>query len=50
MLLLLFLQAVCCGYKPALEVLLLDGILRHDKFFLAEAHFNFGERNVIVIL
>ena len=49
-LLLLFLQAFCCGYKPALEALLLDGILRHDKFFVAEAHLVFGEGHVIVIL
>ena len=37
-------------YKPALEALLLDGILRHDKFFIAEAHLVFGEGHVIVIL
>ena len=47
---LIFLQAICCGYKPALEELLLDGILRHDKFFVAEAHLVFGERHVIVLL
>ena len=37
-------------YKLALEALLLDGILRHDKFFVAEAHLVFGERHVVVIL
>ena len=41
---------MCCGHKLALEALLLDGILRHDKFFVAEAHLVFGERHVIVIL
>jgi len=46
----LSINSVCCGYKPALEAFLLDGILRHDKFFVAEAHFVFGERHVIVIL
>ena len=30
--------------------LLLDRILRHDKFFVAEAHLVFRERHVIVIL
>ena len=49
-LLLLFLQAFCCGYKPALEALLLDRILRDDEFFIAEAHLVFGEEHVIVIL
>ena len=45
-----FLQAICCGPKPALEALLLNGILRHDKFFITEAHLVFGERHVIVLL
>ena len=49
-LLLLFLQAFCSGYKPALEALLLDGILRYGEFFVAEAYFVFGEGYVIVIL
>ena len=48
--LLFFLQAFRSGYKPALEALLLDGILRHDKFFVVEAHLVFGEGHVIVIL
>ena len=33
-----------------LEALLLDGILRHDEFFVAEDHLVFGEGHVIVIL
>ena len=49
-LLLLLLQAPRSGYKPALEALLFDGILRHDKSFVAEAHLVFGERHVIIIL
>ena len=49
-LLLLFLQAFCSGYKPALEALLLDGILRHDKFVVAEAYLVIGEWHVVVIL
>uniref|UniRef100_N1R1G7 Uncharacterized protein n=1 Tax=Aegilops tauschii TaxID=37682 RepID=N1R1G7_AEGTA len=39
-----------CGYKPALEALLLDGIIGYDEFFIAKAHFVFGEGHVIVIL
>ena len=31
-------------------MLLLDGILRHDKLFVAEAHLVFGEGHVIVVL
>ena len=49
-LLLLHLQASCSGYKPALEALLLDGILKHDMFIVTEAHLVFGERHIIVIL
>ena len=49
-LLLFFLEAFYSGYKPALEALLLDGILRHDKFFVTEAHLVFRERHVILIL
>ena len=49
-LLLLFLQAFCCGYKAALEALLFDGIHGHEKFFVAEAHLVFREGHVIVIL
>ena len=48
-LLLLFLKAICRGHKPALEALLLDRILRHDEFFVAKAHFVFGERHVIIV-
>ena len=47
---LLFLQPFCSGYKPALEALLLDGILRHDKFIIIEAHLVFGERHIIAVL
>ena len=49
-LLLLLLQALCSGYKSALKTLLLDGILRHDKFFIAEDPFFLGERHVVVVL
>ena len=48
--LLFFLQALCSSYKSVLEALLLDGILRHGKFFVAEAHLVLGEEHVIVIL
>ena len=41
-LLLFFLQALCSGYKPALEALLLHGILRHAEFVVAEANLVFG--------
>ena len=34
----------------ALDTLLLDGILRNDEFFVAEAHHVFGEGHIIVIL
>ena len=40
-LLLLLFQASCGGYKPALEALLLYGILRHAEFIIAEAHLVF---------
>ena len=36
-LLLFFLEASCHGHKPALETLLLNGILWHDKFIVVEA-------------
>ena len=49
-LLLLLLQAPCRGNKAALKALLLDGILWHDKFFIAEAHLILEERHVIVVL
>ena len=49
-LLLFFLQAFCSGYKPALEALLLDEILRHDEIFVTEAHLILGERKVVSIL
>ena len=49
-LLLFFLQALCSGYKPALEALLLNGILRHNKLFIAEAHLILGERKVVTVL
>ena len=48
-LLLFSLQALRSGYKPALEALLLDGILRHSKFFVAEAHLIFGEIHYLFI-
>ena len=40
-LLVLLLQAPRSGYKPALEVLLLYGILRHAEFVVAEANLVF---------
>ena len=49
-LLLLLFQASCSGYKPALEALLLYGILRHVEFIVAEAHLVFGGRHIVVIL
>ena len=49
-LLLLLFQASCSGYKPALEALLFDKILRHGKFIVDEAHLVFGERHIVVIL
>ena len=49
-LLLFFLQALRSGYKPALEALLLDGIFRHGKFFVAEPHLILGGRHVIIVL
>ena len=47
---LLFLQAICCGHKPALEALLFDGILWYGEFIVAEACLVFGGGHVIVIL
>ena len=41
-LLLLFLKAICRGYKPALEAFLFDGILWHGEFVIAEACLIFG--------
>ena len=41
-LLLLLFQAPRSGHKPALEALLLYGILRHVEFIVAEAHLVFG--------
>ena len=35
-LLLFFLEASCRGHKPALETLLLNGILWHDEFVIVE--------------
>ena len=49
-LLLLFLQAICRGHKPALEALLFDGILWYGEFIVAEACLIFGGGHVIVIL
>ena len=48
--LLLLLQALCHGYKPALKMLRLDGILWQDKFLVAESHLILIERHVIAIL
>ena len=41
-LLLLLFQASCSGHKPALEALLLYGVLRHAEFIVAEANLVFG--------
>ena len=41
-LLMLLFQASCSGHKPALEALLLYGILRHAEFIVAKAHLVFG--------
>ena len=49
-LLLLLFQAPCSGYQPTLKALLLEGFLRHDKFFVAEAHLILGEWKIITIL
>ena len=49
-LLLLLLQALCHGYKPVLKTLLLDRILLHDKFFVAEAHLVLGGWKIITVL
>ena len=48
--LLFFLEAAFRGHKPAFETLLFDGILRNDKFVVAEACLIFGGRQVIIIL
>ena len=49
-LLLFFLEASCCGHKPALKTLLLDGILWHDEFVVVEACLVFGGRHIIIVL
>ena len=48
--LLFFLEASCRGHKPALKMLLLDGILWHDEFVVVEACLVFGGRHIIFIL
>ena len=49
--LLLFLfQAPCSGYQLALEALLLERFLRHDKILRAEARLILEERKVITVL
>ncbi len=49
-LLLFFLEASCRGHKPALETLLLNGILWHDEFVVIEACLFFGGRHIIIVL
>ena len=49
-LLLFFLEASCHGHKPALEMLLLNGILWHDEFVVIEACLVFGGRHIIIVL
>ena len=49
-LLLFFLEASCCGHKPALKMLLLDGILWHDEFIVVEACLVFGGRHIVIVL
>ena len=49
-LLLLLLQAPRSGNKPALEALLLHGILRHAELVVAEANLVFGGGHVVVLL
>ena len=49
-LLLFFLEASCRGDKPALETLLLNGILWHDEFVVVEACLVFGGRHIIIVL
>ena len=49
-LLLLLFQASRSGRKPALEALLLYGILRHAEFTIAEAHLVLGGGHVVVLL
>ena len=49
-LLLLLFQASCSGYKPALEALLLYGILWYAEFVITEAHLVFGGRHIVTVL
>ena len=49
-LLLLLFQASCIGYKPALEALLLYGILWYTEFVVTEAHLVFGGRHIVIVL
>ena len=49
MLLLLF-QASCSGYKPALEALLLYGLLWYAAFVVTEAHLVFGGGHIVIVL
>ena len=49
-LLLLLFQASCSGYKPALEALLLYGILWDAEFVVTEAHLVFGGRHIVIVL
>ena len=49
-LLLLFLKAICRGYKPVLEALLFDRILWYGEFIVAEACLVFEGGHVIVII
>ena len=49
-LLMLIFQASHSGYKPALEALLLYGILRYAEFIFVEAHLVFGGRHVVIVL
>ena len=49
--LLLFLfQAPCGGYELKLKALLLQGILRHDEVFVAEARLLLRGRTVTIVL
>ena len=49
--LLLFLfQAPCSGYELKLKALLLQGILRHDEVFVAEACLLLGGWTVTIVL
>ena len=49
-LLLLLLQAPRGGNKPALEVLLLRGVLGHAELVIAEANLVFGGGHIVVLL